>query len=329
MASFAKYTRTTDQTGVVANTAVICNVLESALGSDIAVNTVNGSITLEASKTYRLRGTVGYCNTTSTGAGMSYQWFNVTGNAWVGQGGGIVSPSSSATDAWQSGTAEYVFTPGVNTTVQLRVVGAITSNAITPNNGNSYDTIWRIGAPFIDIEVIGQPVPTSGEPTWTTAGTLQAVGISATTTAPQFWTTGTVTRNAVRYKQIGAKTYEVQVAFNGTGLGGGTTGSGDYLFSLPAGLQFDSGQQPFYTGAVITSSFEPMSWQIPGNQVFMNRNGDTVTYNIGSIVPWDATRYRVCLPIIGTGVYCWSSVWYQPPSGTIFGFNWAFTVQTP
>ena len=61
----------------------------------------------------------------------------------------------------------------------------------------------------------------------------------------------------------------------------------------------------------------------------MNRNGDTVTYNIGSIVPWDATRYRVVLPIIGTGVYSWGSVWFQPTSGTSFGFNYTFTVQTP
>jgi hypothetical protein len=133
----------------------------------------------------------------------------------------------------------------------------------------------------------------------------------------------------VRYKQTGAKTYEIQVAFNGTGLGGGTNGSGDYLFTLPAGLQFDPAITPFYTDNVLTSSWEFLSWQIPGNQVFLARDNTTVTYNIGGIVPYDATRYRVCLPIIGTGVYCWSSVWYQPPSGTIFGFNYTFTVQTP
>jgi hypothetical protein len=47
-ASFIKYTRTTNQTGVVANTAVICNVAEATFGNDITVNTTTGNVTLQA-----------------------------------------------------------------------------------------------------------------------------------------------------------------------------------------------------------------------------------------------------------------------------------------
>jgi len=57
-ASFAKYKRTTAQTGIAINGAVICNVAEDTFGSDINVNTATGQVTLVPGKTYRLRGQV-------------------------------------------------------------------------------------------------------------------------------------------------------------------------------------------------------------------------------------------------------------------------------
>jgi hypothetical protein len=328
--SLAKFTRTTDQTGVAANSVVICNVAEATAGGDIDVNTTTGNITLQANNTYRLRGTVGYCNTTSgAGSAMSYQWWNATANTWVGQGAGIVSTATSASDAWQHGTAEYVFTPTANTVMQLRVVGTATSNAITPNSGASFDTIWRIGAPFIDIEVIGTQAPSSGVPNWRDAGTLQAIGIGATTTAPTFPTYSTVTRNAVRYKQIGPKTYQLMMTLNVSGGTGGTPGSGDYLFTLPAGLQFDNSIYPAYTGQVQTSSYTPFNYQIPGASAYMNGNngGAIAAINQNVIVPWSATQYRVIWTYGGT-VQAWGSGFFQFGGFTIFDTNWQFTFQS-
>ena len=159
-AGFAKYTRTTDQTGVTTNSVVICNVLENISGDDIAVNTTTGSITLQPGKTYRLRGTVGYCNSTNgTTAAMGYQWWNVTTSSWVGQGSGVNSTATPSADAWQMATAEFVVTPTVITVMQLRVVGAANSNTIQVQNGVSNNFNWRIGAPFIDIEVLGGQAP--------------------------------------------------------------------------------------------------------------------------------------------------------------------------
>jgi hypothetical protein len=154
--SIAKYTRSTTQTGVAANSVVICNVAEQLSGTNISVNTTTGSITLTAGVTYRLRGTVGMISHSSATGAMSYQWWDVTAGAFRGQGGGILSAEGTGQQyAWQSGTAEWVFTPSVTTVVQLRVVGVNNASTIVPQSGASPISNWKIGAPFIDIEQLG------------------------------------------------------------------------------------------------------------------------------------------------------------------------------
>jgi hypothetical protein len=59
--------------------------------------------------------------------------------------------------------------------------------------------------------------------------------ITGTTTNPS---PGNFGRNTAYYRQIGAKEYEVTYTFNQSAPG--SAGSGDYLFALPAGLQFDT-----------------------------------------------------------------------------------------
>jgi hypothetical protein len=186
-AAYAKYTRTTNQTGVGANSVVICNVLDALAGNDISVDTTTGSITLQAGKTYRMRGTVGFCNNSSATGAMSYQWWNVTTGAWVGQGGGLVSVDGTGQGyVWQSGTAEHVFTATVNTVVQLRVVGVNNSSIILAQSGAAPISNWKIGAPFIDIEVIAGAAPytNSNPPAFSATGSGNTV-ISATFTPTQ------------------------------------------------------------------------------------------------------------------------------------------------
>jgi hypothetical protein len=136
-----------------------------------------------------------------------------------------------------------VFTPTVATVVQLRVVGVSTSNAITPNTGASFDTIWRIGAPFIDIEVIGQQAPSSGEPNYSSM-TIQAAGIGATAASPTVPVAPTLAttpvKNSILYKQLGPKTWQITGTYEQATATGATNGTGDYLFTLPQGLQFDT-----------------------------------------------------------------------------------------
>jgi hypothetical protein len=325
LASFAKYKRTTTQTGISVNSAVICDIAEALSGTDISVNTTTGSITLQPNKTYRLRGTVGDAARVGGAGGtpstITYQWFNTTGNTPLGNESYLISPNSTNSDSTYGGTAEVVITPSITTVVQLRVIDLFQITAI--GNGTAANSL-----PWIDIEVIGGATASTGEPTWTTAGTIQAVGVTCTTTAPTFPTIG-VTRNVVRYKQLGAKTWQVQVVFNATGLSGGVVGSGDYLFTLPAGLQFDTTVETLYNGSVAASAWTFLDYQIPGSQAFANGNDASVTYNTGGIVPYSATQYRVCLPLINTGVRCWGSNWYQLTGGFAnTAINYTFTFQS-
>jgi hypothetical protein len=321
--SLAKFTRATAQTGIVDGSVVICNVAEATAGGDINVNTTTGNITLQPNNTYRLRGSPGSATRSSGAAGtptiIEYQWFNVTGNALLGTQAYITSPNSDNPTSLYGGTAEAVFTPSVATVVQFRITNGFQINAI----GNS-DSVF----PWIDIEVIGTQAPSSGEPNWRDAGTLQAVGIGATTTAPSFGTIATTTRNAVRYKQVGPKTYQLMMTLNISGLSGGTAGSGDYLFTLPAGLQFDNSIYPAYTGQVQTSSYLPYDYQIPGSSAYMNGNTNTIAaISQNVIVPWSATQYRVIWTYGGT-VQAWGSGFFQIGSFTSYAINWQFTFQS-
>jgi hypothetical protein len=320
-ASFAKYTRTTNQTSVVANSAVVCNVMESTFGSDITVNATTGNITLEANRTYRLRGGIGA--TDLAGGRTSYQWFNATANAWIGQATVAFAPTSAAGQADYQGSAECVITPGVTTVVQLRV--GQTSGTATLLVANAQNT--DAGAPFIDIQVIGQPAPITGEPVWTSAGTIQAVGIGGTTTAPTL--ASSATKNNLSYKQIGAKTWQVQAIYEQPNSTGANAGSGDYLFTLPLGLQFDTTlpYQAAYQLFVGTNSAEFPGRTIPGSESFLTNNSSVTGVTQAGIIPWDATRYRVFLPIQASGFLCWGSGFF-PPSTGILRVNWTMTFQS-
>jgi len=85
-ASYAKYTRTTQQTGTIAaNTVVVCNVSENTFGSDISVNTTTGQVTLQAGRTYRLRG--GVPGWTGSAGSLQWCWYNETTPGWLGESG--------------------------------------------------------------------------------------------------------------------------------------------------------------------------------------------------------------------------------------------------
>jgi hypothetical protein len=174
-ASFAKYKRTTAQTGIAANSAVICNVAEALSGSDISVNTTTGSITLQAGKTYRLRGTVGDATRISAGpCYLNFQWFNVTSNSLIGTDTYYVSPSSSSNELYYGGTTEVIFTPTVTTVVQLRIT--VVSNVNTIGSSAIADSF-----PWIDIEVIGGATPLTSAPAFSATSSVSTVITTAFT----------------------------------------------------------------------------------------------------------------------------------------------------
>jgi hypothetical protein len=137
------------------------------------------------------------------------------------------------------------------------------------------------------------------EPNWTSAGTIQSVGWGATTTAP---TIGAATVNDYSYKQLGAKTWKCQLTYSAGGSRAGVNiGSGDYLFTLPNGLQFNTSipGQVTYTGDVGTSS-----WIWPGLWL-SSSSGSITNLNQGGslyVVPYSNTQFRLIhVGIAGVG----------------------------
>ena len=114
------------------------------------------------------------------------------------------------------------------------------------------------------------------------------VTISATGAAP---TTGTRTID---------KTFAVD---NGTtkkiylqlGYEGGVAGSGDYLFSLPTGITFNTnaGYNPIFTGTVFNPSYSAMAPSIIPISGVITQNGAWNQYM--SVVPYSSTQYRIAI----------------------------------
>ena len=132
-------------------------------------------------------------------------------------------------------------------------------------------------------------------PTWTSAGTIQTVGVGITSggTAPTLATT--TQKNGVYYRQLGPKEWEVQMTYAAASATGATPGSGDYLFTLPNGLSFDT-TLPFQKidttnvgGTVFDHAFNAMD----GVTGFIATTADC-SYHL-MIIPYNATQYRVAL----------------------------------
>jgi hypothetical protein len=93
-------------------------------------------------------------------------------------------------------------------------------------------------------------------------------------------------------------------------VGGGRSGSGDYLITLPNSLSFEvkRGSQQIYTGNIGASTFAHLAYVIP------NGNG-TITNNSvgGNIFPmiYSSTQFRILTLTYGTGIQCWGSGFYS------------------
>ena len=217
--------------------------------------------------------------------GLVYVYYD---DAWVEAVGGNVGPT---------GLTGATGTTGAN--------GSIGSTGVTGVTGSTGAT----GATGLVV------------PAWTSAGTIQAVGFGATTTAP---TMGTSTRNNVSYRQLGAKEWEVVMTL-ATGGTGAAAGSGDYLFTLPNSLSFDTTipWQPAYTTNVQTNSYAHFGYVIPSSSGTITNNG-TSSVTLNAMV-YDATRYRVLAPIIGNAYVPWGSGWYQVNGTVLMSLTFTFT----
>lgn len=163
------------------------------------------------------------------------------------------------------------------------------------------------------------------EPNWTSVGTIQSVGWSATTTAP---TIGTTTVNDYSYKQIGPNTYRCQLTYSSDGSAtGANNGSGDYLFTLPNGLQFNTALagQATYTLEVGSNSW---TW----SRLWLSNSSGSIT-NLSQggllyVVPYNSTQFRLIhVGIAGVGfVIPYASGYYGV--GSNISWRATFTFQS-
>jgi len=106
------------------------------------------------------------------------------------------------------------------------------------------------------------------------------------------------------------------------GFAGGAIGSGDYLFSLPTGVTFNtaSGFNPTYTGNLWAPTIGDMSSYFIPMQGGIVQAGSWNYY--GYIVPYSSTQYRIAFPNNGVaGFYYFSSGWYTTNSQTTINLS--------
>jgi hypothetical protein len=191
-----------------------------------------------------------------------------------------------------------------------------------PTGGTTNQVLSKVNSTNLNTQWVD-----NGVPNWTSGGTIQSVGISGTTSAPTFPTS--TNKNAILYKQIGAKTWQVSGLAQWNASTGAVNGNGDYLLTLPLGLQFDTTLpiQQVITGFTNTSTAEWLRYYIPQSQVFQyDATTPSYGYN-GGIVVWDNTKYRVICGI-SNQLRAWGSGYYQVGNNVSTTINWSFTFQT-
>jgi len=225
-----------------------------------------------------------------------------TGSVVLNTNSTLISPNIS------SGGATFLGSSSGSTTFKASAVAGTTTITLPPTTGTL--------ALYSDI---------MSEPNWTSAGTIQSVGWNATTTAP---TIGTTALNDYSYKQIGSKTWRCQLTFSaGSNSVGGNNGSGDYVFTLPNGLQFNTilvGQN------ATTEHVGSSNWYWPGLWL-SSSSGSITNLNQGGnlfVVPYSSTQFRLIhVGIAGVGyVIPYASGYY----GVLANTSWrvSFTFQS-
>ena len=254
--------------------------------------TVNTTVYL---RVYSLSGTL-TAYAPSMASNYSSSWANITQigssaivNPWVLSGNdvynttgevgiGTATPNASALLELSS-TTKGILIPRM-TASQRNAISSPTTGLLIFQTDASTGFYYYSGSSWVSVS----------EPNWTSAGTIQSVGWIATTTAP---TIGAATVNDYSYKQIGAKTWKCQLTYSAGGSSAGVNiGSGDYIFTLPNGLQFNTslaGQN------AITDNVGASNWTWPG--VWLSSSTGSITnINQGGqlfVVPYSNTQFRL------------------------------------
>jgi hypothetical protein len=171
--NYAKYTRSTQQTGLSIGSVVVCNVIENVGGSAISVNTGSGQVTLSAGKTYRLKGMIPGFTTSGTNVRPQFCWYNETTLTYIGTSAESYTPSDAAAYGAFGGAAEAIITTAATTVASFRLLAGATN--LSGIGGNT-DFSTTGSYPWIDIQEIGSIFALNALDTMTLTGAVSASG---------------------------------------------------------------------------------------------------------------------------------------------------------
>jgi hypothetical protein len=304
--------------GTIGNAAGILPVVPGTNGVTIAtdanplswLNAANGRITPTIAGYYQVDVAV-----TSNGSSRNTWGGFFKNGAVYGQ---AIATISGSTGDWNSAVySAIVPMNGINDYIEL---GA-------GYQGGTTGFGLASGTNRISVSLVGANVAiTNPVPGWNSAGTTQSVGLGATTTAP---VPGTTSFNNVSYRQLGPKEWEVAYIFSATG-NWANVGNGDYLFTLPNGLRFDTTLpfQPAFQGNVMASSFASKFYMLTGPTVAstsFSNGGNGSVFGAGPVI-WDATRWRLMSSDTGnSGNRAVSNAYWGGQSTTQWNIRFQFT----
>jgi hypothetical protein len=237
-------------------------------------------------------------------------------NVFVGAGAGASATQSRnvfigacAGCAQTTGSSNVAIGDGVNvpvTTAGCQLAIGYSSSVVCWLTGNNTGAI-KPGRGIIDCTnscgTAGQALLSTGSngvvwgsaaiPSWSTDGTATSK-ITGVTTNPS---PGNAGKNTVYYRQVGTKEYEVIYAFNQSAPG--SAGSGDYLFALPAGLQFDTTLQFQASLSFGGPNANFLLWALPGPSLSHISDG-TNSMLVAQPLVYSATQFRLIGSTAGT-----------------------------
>lgn len=240
---------------------------------------------------------------------FSYAGANASGaKVYVEQnfGAGLVKVGSELqlTNEATDGRAAYIpFPCGGSTVTATNFVVESTAAAATVQAGGIVVGVNEaIGVGYGDTPLVS-------------AGTIT---LGATTTAPA---KGVVTSDVIRWGRKGDMA-RIRGEYRQSSSTGASGGTGDYLISLPAGLQFDPAKVSYYTAVQGAGGGGS---QVGLGSATLTDNGTSL--GVGVVIPYDATRFRISTLYNAPGVAYsrgyFSSAYFSLSGGPI-GFTFDF-----
>jgi hypothetical protein len=237
--------------------------------------------------------------------------------------GGIVQTESTSRNENVPYCLQFIDTPAAGTyTYSMRMITKVT--------GGTFNFGEATGPVITVVEL--QTITGSAGVGITTSTTQNGITFGAITTPPVpsvAPTLGTISTSKIIYCRVGDR-YKLSYRL---GAAAGSTGTGDYLISLPTGLSFNTSLNPIFTSVFNSNPSSQSMWPatVPSMAQYMiPASGNIIlssnqsTPSIGNVVdifiiPYSAIQFRIMFYINTYGV--WSSTYFPLTFNTLLNID--------